>query len=89
MAVDIERVDIRERPACRLCWMGRARMALGRAPENRDSVDLEALEMWPDPPSSLVPLDDIDPSLWPEHLEHRAREIEEAKQRMREAKANR
>lgn len=72
------------RPRCRLEWLGRARMALGRDPHDRDDIDHEALHKWPDPPSSLVPLDDIGPELWPEHLEHRARELVEAKRRSKE-----
>lgn len=75
--------DVRVRPGCRLEWLGRARMALGRPVDERDDVDREALKKWPDPPSSLVSLDEIDPTLWPEHLEHRRREIEEAELRRR------
>lgn len=70
-----------ERPRCRLEWLGRARMALGRPIEARDDVDHEAVHKWPDPPSSLVPLDTIDPNLWPEHLEHRKREQDEARRK--------
>lgn len=78
--------DVRVRPGCRLEWLGRARMALGRDREDRDGVDLEALKMWPDPPSSLVPLDEIDPALWDEHVEHRRRETEEAERKRKMAK---
>lgn len=37
-------------------WQGRARMAAARraAGLDLDEVDLEALEMWPDPPSGLL-----------------------------------
>lgn len=73
--------DVRDRPGCRLEWLGRARMAAGRRPEDRDDVDREALKKWPDPPSTLVPLDDIDDELWAEHVQHRRHEIEEAKRR--------
>lgn len=77
--------DFRVRPGCRLEWLGRARMAFGRDREDRDEVDQEAIRKWPDPPSTLVALDEIDPTLWPEHVEHRRREIEEAERKRKMA----
>lgn len=36
------------------CWEGRARMALARAPQDRDSLDLLAIERFPNPRSAII-----------------------------------